>query len=535
MRPRVVLIGIDGATFTLLDHFMALGVMPFLRDFIASGVRAQLDSVVPPLTPPAWVTLMTGRSPGQHGVLDFFTPSAPGSLHLRTLTSHHVTAEYLWQIAGRAGHSVTAINYPYMTPPRPLRGYSMSGWIPWRHLRRACYPETLFDEVKSLLGFGAKEMGMDLKIEAKCIDGCAPSEYEDWINLHTRRERTWMETLRYLMRKEPTDLTAVLFDGADKLQHLCWPYLDPAYAQHVTTAEEQRIQALCLGLYRQLDGFIAEITALAGPDATIVLASDHGFGPSVETVYLNTWLQRHGYLQWAANPPTDDSGEGRVGLEALSKLSFMLDWAHTTAYALTSSSNGIRLRVRRDGQEGGIAPEDYAAVRARLADELLAWQDPATGTPVVTRIWTREEAFSGPHMSDAPDLTLRLRDYGFASLLNSDVLVRPRPTVMGTHRPEGIFVAHGPAIRQGVVLEQPLRLLDIAPLLLHALGVPVPVDLEGRVPTEVLAPQWLHTHPPRVGAPTEALAPLPVAVQSEDDTEGEQEVLARLRALGYVE
>lgn len=535
MSRRVVLIGIDGATFTLLDVLMAQGVMPFLKGIVEGGVRAELESVVPPLTPPAWVTLMTGRSPGHHGVMDFFTPTAPGSLHLRTLTSHHVTAEYMWQIASRAGHSVTAINYPYMTPPRPLRGYSMSGWIPWRHLRRACYPESIFDEVKALLGVGAKDMGMDLKIEAKCLDGCAPSEYAEWIGLHTRRERNWMNTLRYLMRTQPTDLTAVLFDGSDKLQHLCWQYVDPAYADTLTGPLDAHIREICLGLYRQLDGFIAEIATLAGPEATLVLASDHGFGPSVETFYLNAWLCQHGYLAWAAHPPTDESAEGRVGLEALSKLSFMLDWSQTTAHAITSSSNGIRIRVRQEGQEGGIAPEDYDAVRARLADQLLSWKDPATGTPVVTRIWTREEAFNGPHMNEAPDLTVRLRDYGLVSILDSDVLVRPRPIVMGMHRPEGIFVAHGPHLRAGVALPEPLQLVDIAPLLLHTLGVPVPVDLEGRVPAEVYTPDWLAAHPVRVGAPTEVLAPLPLAAQSPDDLDGEQEVLDRLRALGYVE
>lgn len=535
MKPRVVLIGIDGATFTLFDPMMRQGVMPFLKSFVEDGVRAELESVVPPLTPPAWVTLMTGRSPGYHGVMDFFTPTAPGSRHLRTLTSHHVTAEYLWQIASRAGHSVTAINYPYMTPPRPLQGYSMSGWIPWRHLRRACYPESLFDEVKALLGFGAKDMGMDLKIEAKCIDGCSPAEYEEWISLHTRRERNWMDTLRYLMEKDPTDLTAVLFDGADKLQHLCWPYLDPAYADGLASEQDRRIRDLCLGLYRQLDDFIAEIVAKAGPQATIVLASDHGFGPTVETFYLNAWLHDHGYLEWAENPPTDESSEGHVGLEAISKLSFMLDWSRTTAHAITSSSNGIRIRLRRDPGDGGIAPEEYNAVRARLADQLLSWRDPATGTPVVTRLWTREEAFSGPHMENAPDLTLRLRDYGLVSILNSPVLVRPRPTPMGMHRPEGIFAARGPHIRKGVALAQPLRLIDVAPLLLHALDVPVPVDLEGRLPGEVFEPAWLAEHPVRVGALTEIPEPLPLAAQTAEDVEGEQEVMARLRALGYVE
>lgn len=535
MTSRVVLVGIDGATFTLLDPLMEQGVMPNLRRFVERGTRAYLDSVVPPLTPPAWVTLMTGRSPGVHGILDFFTPTAPGSLHLRTPTSHHVTAEYVWQMAGRAGHSVTAINYPYMTPPRRLNGYSMSGWIPWRHLRRACYPPELFEEVKGFLGFGARDMGMDLKVEAKCIDGCSVDEYEEWIELHTRRERNWMDTLRYLMETHPTDLTAVLFDGSDKLQHLCWRFVDPVFAADLGTEEEKHIREQCLDLYRQLDRFIAEIGERAGPEATVILASDHGFGASVETFYLNTWLHHHGYLVWAEGAPADDSIEGRVGLEALGKLSFMLDWSRTTAHTITSSSNGIRIRVRREPGDGGIAPEDYPGFRSRLADELRSWVDPATGTPVVTRVWTREEAFGGPHMGEAPDLTLRVRDHGLVSLLKSDTFVRPRPTVMGMHRPEGIFLAAGPHVREGARLDAHLSLLDIAPLLLHALGVPVPANLEGHVPTDIFRPDWMASHPVRTGAPTEVMHGLPAATRPEADPEGDLEVLERLRALGYVE
>jgi len=529
-----VLIGIDGATFDILDPLMDQGIMPVLQGMIDGGVRAQLDSVVPPLTPPAWVTLMTGRSPGHHGVLDFFTPSAPGSRHLRTLTSHHVTAEYLWQIASRAGCTVTALNYPYMTPPRPLNGYSLSGWIPWRHLRRGSYPAELFDEIKGLLGFGAHDMGMDLKIEAKCIDGCDPAEYLDWIDLHLRRERNWMDTLRYLRQKDPTDFIAVLFDGTDKLQHLCWRHVDPAYAASLSPADQQ-IHKRSLELYRQLDGFIAEIIAMAGPSATVVIASDHGFGPTVETFYLNAWLHAHGYLAWAENPPTDEAGEGRIGLEALSRLSFMLDWSRTTAHAVTSSSNGIRIRMRREPGDGGIAPEEYDGFRARLADELLGWEDPATGTPVVTRVWRREEIFDGPHLAEAPDLTLRLRDYGFASILNSDRLVRPRPYVMGTHRPDGVFVACGPGLRRGHRMEGSLSLLDVAPLLLYALDIPVPADLERPVPAQLFDPAWLEQHPVKVGAPTEPVRPLQSAARSTEDLESEQEVLERLRALGYVE
>ena len=69
MKRQTVLLGLDGATFTVLDPLMRDGVMPFLKEFAATGVRADLRSVIPALTPPAWTSLTTGRSPGHQTAL----------------------------------------------------------------------------------------------------------------------------------------------------------------------------------------------------------------------------------------------------------------------------------------------------------------------------------------------------------------------------------------------------------------------------------------------------------------------------------
>src|SRR5215471_3536833 len=96
--PRTFLIGLDGATFTVLDSLMDRGLMPFLRDFAARGVRAPLRSVIPALTPPAWTSLMTGKRPGQHGVFDFFQLE-PESRHVRFFTSHDIHSDTIFSLA----------------------------------------------------------------------------------------------------------------------------------------------------------------------------------------------------------------------------------------------------------------------------------------------------------------------------------------------------------------------------------------------------------------------------------------------------
>jgi predicted AlkP superfamily phosphohydrolase/phosphomutase len=533
MSGRCLLIGLDGATFSILNPLMEEGVMPFLKQFIEAGTRAELRSVIPPLTPPAWTSIMTGRSPGNHGVVDFFTYESPDTRYVRFTNSSHVECETVWSMVSRHRLTATTLNFPVMAPPRPISGHVVPGWVLWRYLRRYCYPDTLYDRLKSLPGFIAKDLAMNLDLEQKAVEGCAEEEQEEWVQFHIRRERQWFEILTYLMRTDPSHLTAIVFDGVDKLQHLFWRFLDPACLADRPSPREARIRQLCLDYFRQLDGFIAEAVALAGDDANVFFVSDHGFGPSNDIFYVNSWLHQNGYLKWAGNGPQNQEASGALGLNlgTIGSLDTLIDWSGTTAYARTPSSYGIHICVAGRRGEEGIPPAEYLPFRQKLADTLRAFKDPATGQPVVTRVWTREEAFPGALADIAPDLTFELWDGGAPSTVPSDTVLHRRPETIGSHRPEGIFLARGPAVANGALLPQ-ISVLDVTPVLLYALRIPVPEDLEGRVPPDLFDPAFVRTHPVMMGGPTLPPETFPsVAVEGE----GEQEVIARLKALGYVD
>ena len=270
----------------------------------------------------------------------------------------------------------------------------------------------------------------------------------------------------------------------------------------------------------------------------MVITSDHGFGPTRQVFHVNTWLQRHGYLAWSgAGTPRPNEDGALLGVGQVARHTFLMDWDRTRAFATTPTSNGIFI-VRGNGEGGRGVPEaEYHAFRERLARELLAERDPATGEPLVSHVYRREDAFAGPFMGLAPDLTLSLADGGLVSILPSEHLVSPRPAVSGSHRPLGVFLAKGPGIRRGVDVGE-LSILDIAPTLLYRLGLPVPEDLEGRVPEEVFEADALRRKPVEVGVATEGKAPVPVPEQAAAPTFGEAEeaaVLQRLQELGYVE
>ncbi|MGH2543227.1 MAG: alkaline phosphatase family protein, partial [Ardenticatenaceae bacterium] len=361
--------------------------------------------------------------------------------------------------------------------------------------------------------------------------------YEDWIALHIRREQQWFEVLRYLMEEEPTALTALLFDGVDKLQHLCWRFIDPATATSLTEPWERRVREQCLDYFRTVDRLMAQIVSLAGREATVVLASDHGFGPQVRTFFVNAWLAQHGYLRWHEGEAPQRTDHALLGVGQLAKHVYQIDWQHTRAYAPMPSGNGIHI-VRRDEQNPhGVPAAEYEPLRDELIAALRAIREPHSGEPVVQAVWKREEIFEGPYVALAPDLTLELQDGGLVSILASQEAVVPRPQPTGTHAPLGIFVAAGPLLRRGVRLPE-LSILDVPSLLLYSLGVPIPSSFEGDVPVEALSEGALREQPIRIAdLPNGSVTGSPEQLEQAPvyGVEEEEEMMKRLRALGYVE
>jgi predicted AlkP superfamily phosphohydrolase/phosphomutase len=522
MHPTI-LIGLDGATFGILDDLIADGHMPALGALLARGARAGLLSTAHPLTPPAWTTLMTGRTPGQHGVFDFVKCVVRGGTAFFTLNNFaDIRCETIWAIVSRLRGRVLSLNFPLMAPPPKVAGAIVPGLLSWRHLRRNVFPREVYQELQALPDFDPRELSWDFENEKKALQNMPDEELEPWTRFHITRERRWFQVLNRLWDRGPYDLTAVLFDGVDKLQHGCWRFLDPAFLPTRPTAFEARMRQLCLEYFRNLDGFIGAIVDRAGPDARVLLASDHGFGPNHAIFRVNKWLEQVGCLHWSADAVP------RTGVAPL----LQLDWERTTAYAPSAATNGIHIRVRRAPGEPGVAPEEYDAFRARLTEQLLRLREPGGGA-LVRRVLAREEAFPGDYQDGAPDLTLVLYDHGFVSVLDAEPIVVARPAVTGTHYPEGVLMACGPGIRRGQALPRQ-SILDTAPTLLYSLGLPIPADFEGRVIEDLFEPDYLRRHPVRLGPPTEPPGADPGNGPGLDAKE-EGKIYSRLAALGYVE
>lgn len=531
MNPTL-LIGLDGATFTVLDHLMDNGTMPFLKEFAGSGVRAKLRSTSNPLTPPAWISLMTGRNPGQHGVIDFIWAEQRKTEHYFTLYNFmDIRSETIWSMVSRQDGKVCSLNFPMMSPPPSVSGSIVPGLVSWKHLRRNVHPEGLYERLKELPEFNARDLAWDFDLEKKAEKGVPEEEYEGWVEFHKRRERQWFEVARYLMLNEPSDLTAVLFDGPDKIFHMGYRFLDPKVFPESALPWERNMRDLCYSYFNELDGYLEKIVGLAEPGTRVFMVSDHGFGPTWEVFRVNAWLNSMGYLAWKDLDGLDENNRKKA-MKVADRHFVLLDWDKTTAYARTSTSNGIYIRVAQEPGQPGVPPEQYEDFRSRLIKDLMEVRDPESGERIIKRVMTKEEAYPGENNMQAPDLTIVTRDHGFISIVNKEPVVFKRPYVEGTHYPDGVFLANGPGIRKGETVSS-FSIEDTAPCCLYSLGLDIPRDLDGKMPSQVFEASYLESHPPKEGEPT--VTPESFTKNTAGAEDDQEQIFERLRALGYIE
>ena len=530
---QTLFIGLDGCTYTVLDEMIKdlpdVGVtMPFMKKIIEQGSQSKLFSTPNPLTPPAWTSIMTGRTPGHHGVFDFIRAEDKGGEVFWTLyDARDIDCEMIWSIASRQGKSVAALNFPLTAPaPAGINGSVVPGFIPAKHLRRNTSPRELYQRLKNdIPDFNPKELAWDFDSEKQALEALSEDDTENWVRYHLPREEQWFKVAEYLLNTDGPDIMAVMFDGTDKIQHQAWEFLDPELVPKNPTDWEQRMRNVCLEYFRNLDGYIERLVTAAGPDAQVFFASDHGFTATTEVLRINSLLHDLGYLVWAENDGSDQA----IRREASDFAN--VDFKKTTAYCRTPSSNGINIRVAFNEGEPGIDPKDYQQFREDLIVKLKAFRN-SHGQPVVVDVLKREEWFPGPHMHLAPDLTLVLRDHGFVSIRNYSPAVIDRERPAGTHHPDGIFLAYGKGIAANGMQDRK-QIVDVAPALLHSAGLPIPEDFEGEVPENFFAADWLEKNPVVQGPKTERTAN--ENMDREIDANEKQQIIEQLQMLGYME
>jgi hypothetical protein len=507
---KVVLLGVDGASWSVIDPLLAEGALPNFAALAAAGVHAELETVEPVNSPTVWTSIATGRSPSVHGITNF----------LQTALDRKVPT--VFERLAAAGRRVGLYDYLVTWPPTALpKGFVIPGWT---QRDAAVWPPDVFARAGLAPPYRYTLDGLRLR-----------AEYLENARAELRRKAPqW----RALAKAFDVEVGAVTFYTVDALSHRFWRDAFPEELVGEGLAPDPAYRGVIREAMVGVDRALGAVRAGLGPDDVLVVASDHGF-------------------------QADDDGDRRIWT---SSLGAVLDDAGLSperdAFRYVSQFYAVTIRVL----PGPFAERD--ALTERLVATLSELRSAPGGRPIyAVDVVDGAERPGG----NARPVDARIRQWvvrqaarllfgiEFGEDAHAWILARPNAAVLdelwpdgrvarngkewplrdvagpddftGRHHPTAVFLAAGGPIRK-----RPERLhlsvLQIAPLLVHLVGEPLPDDLERPLPLHVLDPKWLATHPAHT-VPAATLPP-PPGPRDGDPGAGDAELRERLRGLGYL-
>ncbi len=474
-QTRALVIGLDGLDWDLVSEWIPMGFLPNFKRLIEDGAGGVLESTIPSTTPPGWTSITTGVNPGKHGLFDFFRVlRRGGSWSFELVNSTHKRAPELWDYVDGS----FVINLPVSYPPRPIRGVMITGMLTPSRGADFAYPPEIRDWLLSRFP--------DYRFELQW------SEYGDRKE-EFMRDLTRMTEQRFQLFWELFErdwrLMFFVIAGTDRIQHLMWG-----------TPEMREY-------FRMVDDFLGEVMdRVQGAGVNLLVVSDHGFGPIHRLLYVNSFLHREGYLRLREGRAAGAMRAVGLDRERLRDLLYRTGLirlyrrlsprvADALKAAIPGESNPAvdfdldRTRAFMYGM-GGIYLSAEGDERRRLVEELrerlLDLRDPDTGERVVEAVYERGEIYSGPYVHEAPDLVLVPAEGYSVERHVRPRLVEGSRVKRADHRRTGVIFAYGPDVEPGERVDA--SVYDVAPTVLHLLGLPVPANVDGRVLLELFSP-----------------------------------------------
>ena len=509
---KTLVIGLDGVTFDLLGPWIEAGELPNLRRLMEQGAWGKLRTTLPPISSSSWSSFVTGVNPGKHGLVDFVYPGAD-SYKVTMINSTSRQTRSLWDWLNDAGYGVGLLGIPTTYPPEPVDGFMISGFLAPGPDSDWAYPPELKAELEAQLGHF--QLSPDERFRST-------ARLDRFLEDLTASVENRTQAALYLMRTRPWDLFAVVYWDTDMVQHEAWRLLDPHHPRY-DRAEAELHREQILDFHRKVDADVGRLLEQVDSDTLIIVMSDHGFG-SVHSFFLtNNWLASLGLLKFKRTPWTTAKRllfrlgytplrmfriAKALGLARLRKqvrfqqkarlvnrlfLSFDdVDWDRTRAFSIGSFGQ-VYINAAGIRPQGIVQPgTEYETLKAWIAEQALALRDPRSGEPLVERVYRREEIYSGPYIARTPDLIVQPQGWEYMAFGHADFgsnqLVEAITGLSGHHRPDGVLILAGGGVKPGTQL-QGANILDLTPTILHAMGVAVPEELDGRVLSDAFGPE----------------------------------------------
>lgn len=444
MRRRLMVIGLDCVPPAFaFDRFS----LPNLRTLMNRGSYGALESIVPPITVPAWACMVTGEDPGGLGIYGFRNRTDHTYAGLGVVTSHSVKAPAVWDVLGAHGKRSIVVGVPPAYPPRPLRGVAISCFLTPSAESQYAYPQEVKGELEHAVGpylFDVPDFRTDDK--QRLLDLVyRVTEYKFAASRHLATHHEW-------------DFFMLVDIGPDRLHHGFWKYCDPEHLKH---EPGNPLRSAFEDYYRFLDVQVGTLLESLDDRTAVLVVSDHGAKRMDGGICLNEWLINEGYLVLRAGPTGPTRFEDA-----------QVDWSRTAVWGEGGYYGRIFLNVKGREPAGTIPPSRYEALRDELIQKLEALGDEA-GRPLGTRVYRPEELYP-VRRGIAPDLIaifgdLHWRSVGSVGL--GSVWSRENDTGPddANHAQQGIMIEAG--IGLGMGRRDGMRLVDLSPIMLECFGI----------------------------------------------------------------
>jgi len=567
IQSKVLIIGLDGATFDLIEPWAEEGRLPTLARLMKEGSYGYLHSTIPPLSVPAWPSFFTGKNPGKHGMFRF-TQRVDGEYRWQIFSAANLRTNTLWDVLTEGGRRSGFFYVPATYPARPLNGLMLSGWAPG--IDSDCtYPADLKQDL--ITQFGRENVIEEWRMLA------GRKKPLEFLQAMLKAIDNQTNVVAYCLERDKFDVVSTVFTQSDAIQHLFWRYMDKSHSMYEDPQSDEVANAI-LRVYQKLDAAVACLLDIAGDNVTTLVMSDHGHGPFRKYFYLNNWLAKQGLLTYREKQGYRSSlstiltkrihhgvklarrflpGKLRQVLRrasqkgvlskvrsvGLNPMTTLVDWDSTRIYSM---GHEIYLNLAGREPRGTVQPgEEAESLLQDISRRLMDLKDPETGGPVVQKIYRREDLYQGPTAHKSADLVVFCHtNYAIPDHLEKErgnLFERPGIdehglAICAVHcsQVNGILIAHGPNVKAGGRIEG-ANIMDLAPTTLYLSGLPVPRDMDGQVLTDIFTEAHVSANPVVYTEGKEEPMPQAGTVQTAYSEEEEEELEARLRGLGYIE
>jgi predicted AlkP superfamily phosphohydrolase/phosphomutase len=280
---KLIIIGLDGATWKIIDPLVQKGQLPNLARLIREGASGNLRSLDPMISTMLWTTISSGKLPDKHGIRDF------------AVSSKAVRCKRIWDILAQQGLTVGVYGHMITWPPDPIQGFMVPGSFAMgsethppdlSFLRKLTLDETSGGKrhYAEYLGYGWKALKkgvsprtlfqMAVHLTKETLGNMDP--LSDFYRKRLLKLRLDREVFLHLCRKFKPHLAYFYTHLLDSTQHLFWKYMEPDNFTNIAEHDVTRYGQFIFEAYREADKSLGQILSALGSDTTVIVVSDHG-------------------------------------------------------------------------------------------------------------------------------------------------------------------------------------------------------------------------------------------------------------------